>query len=189
MASEFGRVADDLVQRGLDVRAMVADEHDQQAVRAANGVAGMATAVSTRQIEVGSGLAKFAGYRRMGHDVLRKVGASPHAVRRLPGYEGSGSAAILIVHSSTGNLVDETITSSMRKNHGRPSHEPTSCIAGKVITGAESSAPRRSCYNRCSPSVKRRTAMAQCTRQTDASHCFSGENSTMSYQMERLGVR
>jgi predicted phage gp36 major capsid-like protein len=51
MALQFAAVADDAIEHRLDVGAVVAEEHHQQAVRAAGAVERMTAAVGAGQIE------------------------------------------------------------------------------------------------------------------------------------------
>src|SRR5439155_4972166 len=67
---EIASVAHDLVQHGLHEWAVIADEHDEQALRAAQPVARIALAVGCGELEVRRGPAEIARGGCCRHDDL-----------------------------------------------------------------------------------------------------------------------
>ena len=78
MLRKFCRIAHDTATHGFDIGAMIADEHHQQALRAAQFLQAVAFAIDARQVEIGGFPAKIAEGclqtdHRVNRDNLRKI--------------------------------------------------------------------------------------------------------------------
>ena len=154
--AQLGHVADDLVDDRLHVRAVIADEHDDGAVRAAHRFERVAPAVGAGEVEGGGVPAELAGGRvrlTMVSSWRRKWGASTDAVEIA-----SAGATIAGIHRRTCRRLDHARHAPLRSRRlsRRGRADARRGEASASFFAAARTAMKRTPPRRTSASISRR---------------------------------